>query len=372
MANSLSPSVLTIPGLWNSGPLHWQTHWEARHPSFRRVQQGDFDHPARDEWVATLDAAVRACFNPPILAAHSLGCSLVAQWAIDCGDRGVRGAFLVAPSDVEAPDYPIEGRSFAKMPLAKLPFPSIVVASTNDEYVSNERARLFADAWGSRPSSSAMPATSTARQASVPGRMGSGCCSTSAKSAERSGASDIGSGHSVIGTFDSDIGTIASVIGTIASAIGTIASVIGTIGSVIGTIASAIGTIGSVIGTVASDIGTIASVIGTVGSVIGTVASVIGTVASAIGTVASAIGTVASAIGTIASVIGTAGSVIETIASDIGTVASVIGTADSDLLPPFPVFWRVFPRLSNLFFAGASQFLSDPFQTAPSAFSPAA
>jgi len=36
------------------------------------------------------------------------------------------------------------------MPLAKLPFPSIVVASTNDQYVSNDRARLFADAWGSR------------------------------------------------------------------------------------------------------------------------------------------------------------------------------------------------------------------------------
>ncbi|HXH94304.1 MAG TPA: alpha/beta hydrolase [Thermoanaerobaculia bacterium] len=36
MANTLSPPVLTIPGLWNSGPLHWQTHWEARQPSFRR------------------------------------------------------------------------------------------------------------------------------------------------------------------------------------------------------------------------------------------------------------------------------------------------------------------------------------------------
>jgi predicted alpha/beta hydrolase family esterase len=146
----LSIPILTIPGLWNSGPLHWQTYWEAKHPSVRRVQQRDFDHPDRDEWVATLDAAVRACSEPPVLAAHSLGCSLVAQWVIDCGGRGVRGAFLVGPSDVEAPDYPIEGRSFSRMPLAVLPFPSIVVASTNDEYVSVERAGLFADAWGSR------------------------------------------------------------------------------------------------------------------------------------------------------------------------------------------------------------------------------
>jgi predicted alpha/beta hydrolase family esterase len=140
-------NVLTIPGLWNSGPLHWQTHWEAKH-GFTRVQQRDFDHPDRAEWVATLDAAIRAQSEPPILAAHSLGCTLVAQWVADRGGRGVAGAFLVAPSDVEAPDYPAEGRAFASMPLVRLPFPAIVVASTNDEYVSMERARLFAGAWG--------------------------------------------------------------------------------------------------------------------------------------------------------------------------------------------------------------------------------
>jgi predicted alpha/beta hydrolase family esterase len=94
--------------------------------------------------------AVVASDRPPVLAAHSLGCALVAQWVEDCGGQGVLGAFLVAPSDVEAPDYPIEGRSFSYMPLSTLPFPSIVVASTNDEYISIERARRFADAWGSR------------------------------------------------------------------------------------------------------------------------------------------------------------------------------------------------------------------------------
>jgi uncharacterized protein len=146
----LSTPVLTVPGLWNSGPQHWQTHWEAKHPSFRRVQQRGWDHPDRDEWVATLDAAVRVAAEPPVLAAHSLGCALVAQWAADCGGAAVRGAFLVAPSDVEAPGYPVEGRSFSHMALSRLPFPSIVVASTNDEYVSMERVQLFANAWGSR------------------------------------------------------------------------------------------------------------------------------------------------------------------------------------------------------------------------------
>src|SRR5437667_4762076 len=133
-------TVLILPGLWSSGPDHWQTHWEKRHPDWRRVRQRDFDRPDRDEWVATLDAAIAAQPSPPILAAHSLGCCLAAQWVADRGGRGVRGAFLVAPSDVEAPDYPPEGRSFSSMPRVPLPFPSIVVASANDEYVTLERA----------------------------------------------------------------------------------------------------------------------------------------------------------------------------------------------------------------------------------------
>jgi uncharacterized protein len=141
-------NVLTIPGLWNSGPLHWQTQWEPKH-GFTRVQQRDFDRPNRLEWVATLDEAIRAQAEPPILAAHSLGCTLVAQWVADRSGVGVAGAFLVAPSDVEAPGYPEVGRDFASMPLVRLPFPSIVVASTNDEYVSTDRARRFAEAWDS-------------------------------------------------------------------------------------------------------------------------------------------------------------------------------------------------------------------------------
>jgi predicted alpha/beta hydrolase family esterase len=145
----LNHPVLTIAGLWNSGPQHWQTHWESKH-GWTRVRQRDWDHPDRDEWVAALDDAVRAQPTLPILAAHSLGCCLVARWVADRGGSGVAGALLVAPSDVEAPDYPVEGRSFASMPLVRLPFPSLLVASTNDEYLSMTRARQFADAWGSR------------------------------------------------------------------------------------------------------------------------------------------------------------------------------------------------------------------------------
>jgi len=141
--------VLLIPGLWNSGPLHWQTEWERLHPDWRRVNQRDFDRPEPQEWARVLDDAIRCCATPPVLAAHSLGCSLVAHWSLRYGGRGVAAAMLVAPSDVEAESYPEEGRAFKAMTLQRLPFRSLLVTSTNDAYVTIERAREFSAAWGS-------------------------------------------------------------------------------------------------------------------------------------------------------------------------------------------------------------------------------
>ena len=141
--------VLILSGLWNSGTEHWQTHWQARHPEWRRVEHRDWIDPGRDEWVAELDAAVATCNGAPVLVAHSLGCMLAAHWAASGSPLRAAGAFLVAPSDVDAPSYPIDANGFAPAPLVRLPFPSVVIASTNDEFVTRERARAFAEAWGS-------------------------------------------------------------------------------------------------------------------------------------------------------------------------------------------------------------------------------
>ena len=141
--------VLILSGLWNSGPTHWQTHMEQKHPAFVRVPHRDYNNPLREEWVNELDAAIAAAEGPPILVAHSLACMLVAHWAQSGSKLKVAAAMLVAPSDVEAPSYPVDVNGFAPIPLAPLGFPSVVVASTSDEYVSVERARQFADAWGS-------------------------------------------------------------------------------------------------------------------------------------------------------------------------------------------------------------------------------
>ncbi len=142
--------VLVLAGLWNSGPQHWQTHWEKRHPEWSRVAHRDWTNPRCDEWVAELDEAIAQCEGAPVLVAHSLGCNLVAQWACCGSPLKVAGAFLVAPSDADAPTYPGEVEGFTPMPSAPLPFPSIVVASSDDPYVTLERAREFAAAWGSK------------------------------------------------------------------------------------------------------------------------------------------------------------------------------------------------------------------------------
>ena len=142
--------VLTLAGIWNSGAQHWQTLWERRHPEWARVVHRDWNNPDRHEWVDELDAAIAASEGPPLLAAHSLACGMVAHWANSGSALKIAGAFLVAPADAEGPSFPTEAVGFAPMQLQRLPFPSIVVASTNDPYVSIARARAFAQAWGSR------------------------------------------------------------------------------------------------------------------------------------------------------------------------------------------------------------------------------
>jgi len=87
-----------------------------------------------------------------VLVAHSLACLLVAHWAAQASlPARVKAALLVAPPDVGSPDHtPDEVRSFSPIPLVRLPFASIVVASDDDPFGSLERAAAFARAWGSR------------------------------------------------------------------------------------------------------------------------------------------------------------------------------------------------------------------------------
>ncbi|RZK63102.1 MAG: alpha/beta hydrolase [Hymenobacter sp.] len=139
-----------VPGLGGSGPAHWQTYFEQQRPDFMRIQQREWAAPDCHEWVATIEQVLAGeDLANVVLVAHSLGCATVAHWAAAHGHQ-LKGALLVAPADVETArfaDVPATG--FGPMPLRRLPFPSKVVTSTTDQWVSEARARQFAAAWGS-------------------------------------------------------------------------------------------------------------------------------------------------------------------------------------------------------------------------------
>ena len=135
--------VLVVPGLNDSGPEHWQTLWQAKHPSFRRVVQEDFATPALERWSETIAHAVDACEAPPIVAAHSFGC-LATLHAVLARGRMLAGVLLVAPADPER--FAVA----AQLPPRRLPFPSTLVASTNDPWIKFVKAGALAASWASR------------------------------------------------------------------------------------------------------------------------------------------------------------------------------------------------------------------------------
>ncbi len=146
----ITPTIVIVPGLGGSGPEHWQSLWEKKYPGAQRVVQRDWEDPVLAEWVAALDAQVMQRREPVVVVAHSLACSLVAHWVQQL-KRPIAGAFLVSPADVDSEAHtPAIVRSFSPVPLVRFPFPSIVVASSNDPYVDLVRAEHFAASWGSR------------------------------------------------------------------------------------------------------------------------------------------------------------------------------------------------------------------------------
>jgi predicted alpha/beta hydrolase family esterase len=146
---SSDSDILFIPGLGGSGPEHWQTRWETKLSTARRVEQEDWDHPVPEPWTARIMEAIEAATRPVVLVAHSLGVIALAKAAPQLPPDRVRGAFLVAPADVEEAGLKPECLSaFAPVPEAPLPFPSLLVGSRTDPYCSYARAEDFAFAWG--------------------------------------------------------------------------------------------------------------------------------------------------------------------------------------------------------------------------------
>lgn len=143
-------TYVIVPG-WNGSPDgHWQSHWQRVLPNAVRVEQQNWHQPRLEHWVATLEHTLRGLRGPLVLVAHSLGCVTVAHWARQAAaadlDR-VAGALLVAPADVERAGCPQELVNFAPVPTTPLPFPAVLVGSSNDHAASAARALEMAAHW---------------------------------------------------------------------------------------------------------------------------------------------------------------------------------------------------------------------------------
>lgn len=141
--------ILIVPGYTNSGADHWQTRWESKLSTARRVEQAEWSKPVREDWTRAVAEAVNEAERPVVLVAHSLGVPTAIQ-AIPRFRKHIAGGFFVAPPDVANPSIrPKHLMTFGPYPREPLPFPSLVIASRNDPYGSFEVAEDIAGAWGS-------------------------------------------------------------------------------------------------------------------------------------------------------------------------------------------------------------------------------
>lgn len=141
----MTTPVIIVPGWRDSGPGHWQSLWAERMQSARRVVQDDWVSPKREAWVGALERLILAQEQPVVIAAHSLGCIATAHLGEAAASR-IAGALLVAPAD---PERRAALNDFAPVPYARLPYRSIVVASSNDPFCPVRLAGAYARAWGS-------------------------------------------------------------------------------------------------------------------------------------------------------------------------------------------------------------------------------
>jgi uncharacterized protein len=158
MSSAQQPtSILILPGIGNSGPAHWQSRWESMYSQdaklpiqrIQRIHQEDWDAPHCARWVQSLELHVRDLGPGTVLVAHSLACLLVAHWAAQSTLAAhIRGALLVAVPDPQGPAFPKQAIGFDPLPMKKLPFASIQLASDNDPYSQPAFSRSVASAWG--------------------------------------------------------------------------------------------------------------------------------------------------------------------------------------------------------------------------------
>ncbi|MEV0343468.1 alpha/beta hydrolase [Nocardia sp. NPDC050713] len=156
MNTTVDPTVVLVPGLAPTTVDHWQYLLAQRLPKARIVEPAAHAPLSREARTAALGATVSAIAGPVVLVAHSAGVLTTVHWAQQ-PTRPILGALLATPPDFELPlpeGFPsrgeLERHGWNTIPRQRLPFPSIVAASTNDALASFRRVAGMAEAWGAR------------------------------------------------------------------------------------------------------------------------------------------------------------------------------------------------------------------------------
>lgn len=152
-------TILIVPGLRDHVADHWQTLLEAKLRAAQikvtSVPPLEHDKLSCSARVEAIQKAISQIDGPVILVAHSGGVIMVSHWAQKY-QRAIHGALLAAPPDFETPlpaGYPtldvLKESGWLPTPRTRLPFRTIVAASTNDPLGSYAAIERLATDWGS-------------------------------------------------------------------------------------------------------------------------------------------------------------------------------------------------------------------------------
>lgn len=148
--------VLIVPGSQGSGEGHWQQWLHQQWPHSRLLEGVDWEKPVLANWAERIRDEIAHAREPLWIVAHSFGCLASVVAAAD-RPQNVAALVLVAPADPtrfnllglgSALDRRLEVHTLADvLPAAALEVPGLVIASTDDPWLSEEAAHALARRW---------------------------------------------------------------------------------------------------------------------------------------------------------------------------------------------------------------------------------
>ena len=76
-------TLVLVPGLNDSGPEHWQSHWQRRHDFWLRLNHSRWDTPDIGRWTSALRRQLAGTSRPAILVGHSFGALASVAFTLD-------------------------------------------------------------------------------------------------------------------------------------------------------------------------------------------------------------------------------------------------------------------------------------------------